>query len=218
MEAGHPSPRAHIVGLLQRRQETPVKELVELLGLAPVTVRHHLHRLERDGVVAYRERRRRLGRPDYLFYLTPQGQEAQPKGYHRLALMLVDAARGLQEGELVNLGGAEVLEALLRRAADDRAAAIGEQVSRKDLGSRLESLVSVLNQEHFVAEASPVEGGYQLRCYACPYLTVAQERPAICGLDQRLFETVLQARVTRKTSIAAGDDYCLYEVSEPMSG
>lgn len=218
MQQSNPSPRARILDLLQRRREVTIKELVDFLGLAPVTVRHHIHRLQRDGVLAYRERRRRLGRPDYVFYLSPQGQEAQPKGYQRLAAMLVAAAQDVQENELFQAGGEGILAALLKQAADDRAAAMRQQVSGPDLASRLQGLVSVLNAEHFVAEASPTDGGYQLRCHACPYLAVAQERPVICDLDQRLFQKVLQVELTRTMSIIAGDDYCLYEISEPGLG
>lgn len=218
MERSNPAPRARILDLLQRRQEVTIKELVDFLDLAQVTVRHHIHRLQRDGVVAYRERRRQLGRPDYVFYLSPQGQEAQPKGYHRLAAMLVAAAQDVQARELSQVGDEGVLAALLKRAADDRAAALRQQVSGPDLASRLQELVSVLNAEHFVAESSPTDGGFQLRCNACPYLAVAQERPVVCDLDQRLFQNVLQVELTRTMSIIDGDDCCLYEISEPRLG
>ncbi len=218
MQQSNPSPRARILDLLQRRQEVTIKELVEFLGLAQVTVRHHIHRLERDGVVVYRERRRPVGRPDYVFYLSSQGQEAQPKGYDRLAAMLVAAAQDVQAEELSQVGGEGILAALLKRAADDRAAALRQQVSGLDLASRLQGLVSVLNAEHFVAEAGPSDGGFQLRCNACPYLAVAKERPAVCDLDQRLFQDVLQVELTRTMSIIDGDDYCLYEISEPRLG
>ena len=217
MQTEHLAPRTRILELLQRNREATVSEFVDFLELAPVTVRHHLHRLERDGLVTYRERRRKVGRPDYLFYLTAAGHEAGPKGYHHLALTLLKAARDIGPEDLAEKRDISLLEILLQRAAEDQAETIGDQVRGPDLGSRVESLMVALNEENFVAEASPIVGGYQLRSYACPYLAVALDFPSLCRLDQHLFEKVLRTHVTRKQCVATGDECCIYEISESDS-
>src|SRR3990172_4480018 len=87
------STRQQILQYLQRHGRATVKELGQLLGLTSTGIRQHLTVLERDGLVAAREERGRVGRPTLVYSLTEKADGLFPKTYDLLASVLLEEIR-----------------------------------------------------------------------------------------------------------------------------
>ena len=77
--------KQQILALLKRTGSATVDEAAGALTVASMTARQHLVGLERDGLVQSEKVRRSNGRPHYLFYLTPKGDEMFPRRFDLLA-------------------------------------------------------------------------------------------------------------------------------------
>jgi DeoR family suf operon transcriptional repressor len=67
-----------VLKTLLTRQRCTVNELAEAVGINPISVRHHVTRLEADGLVTSEEVRHGVGRPRRLYFLTENGMEQFP--------------------------------------------------------------------------------------------------------------------------------------------
>ena len=74
--------------LLVRRQCT-INELAKAVYINPISVRHHISRLEADGLVTSAEEKHGVGRPRRNYFLTDKGRELFPTRYLRLTLRLL---------------------------------------------------------------------------------------------------------------------------------
>jgi len=60
------------------------------VDINPISVRHHINRLEADGLVTSEEERHGVGRPRRLYFLTEKGRERFPTRYIRLTMRLLE--------------------------------------------------------------------------------------------------------------------------------
>src|SRR6059036_20272 len=114
------STRMRILEYLQRNGRATVKELGQLLGLTSTGIRQHLTVLERDGLVAVREERGRVGRPNLVYSLTDEADAVFPKTYDVLASVLLEEIRATD--------GNEKLHQLLHNVSERLAAPYKERV------------------------------------------------------------------------------------------
>jgi len=210
---GLEEPRLRILRLLQRHPYLAVEDLARHLQMAPATVRRHLDVLQRDGLVAFRRERRRVGRPQHVYYLTEAGQESLPKHYSRLLSYLLEELSQVSEGAIPN--GRGLVEFLLFRIAQRVADAHRERFVRRSLEERLEALREVLEAEEFAPEVSSADGETVIHLANCPFRQVARQHPALCAYDYHLIGAVLGLPIRRVRCVASGDDRCCYRVEAP---
>ena len=92
--------KGQILTLLKRNGGHSVAELAAELKLAPMTVRQHLARLERDGLLITNQRAGSSGRPHYVFKLSAKAQAAAfPRRSDRLVELLVHEISHLESCE-----------------------------------------------------------------------------------------------------------------------
>ena len=82
--------RETILRSLRTQGQCTVKELAEVVGISPVSIRHHLAQLQAEGLVATKEVRRGVGRPHHAFSLTEEAIELFPTRYFQLTNRLLD--------------------------------------------------------------------------------------------------------------------------------
>ncbi|HEY8485711.1 MAG TPA: ArsR family transcriptional regulator [Longimicrobiales bacterium] len=190
--------------LLLRRSERTVNELAEALGLTDNAVRAHLAALERDGLVEQRGVRRGVGKPAYVYRLSPEADQLFPKAY---GLVL----GGLLEVLTERLGREAVEEALRevgRRAGAGRGAPAGE-----DLRARFEAAVAVLGEFGGDAAVEATEGGgVRIRGYACPFSAVVAEHPEVCALAEALVSELVGVPV-RECCDRGERPRCVFELA-----
>ncbi|NIS79750.1 MAG: ArsR family transcriptional regulator [Anaerolineales bacterium] len=198
-----------ILRSLRSQGERTVKELAEIVGISPVSVRHHLTSLQADGLVKVKEVRQGVGRPHHVFLLTDEALELFPTRYLRLVNRLLD--------EIKDSISDDKVEELFLGIADSMAESYAQQVKGLPLPDRLRRLVDLLSEEGFDAELEEVDERIIIREFCCPYLKLAQDHPEVCVLEQDFIARALSVPVERITWLAKGDTFCAFAVS-PSSG
>ena len=198
------STRGRVVTLLRRSGRT-VEELARELGLTDNGVRAHLATLERDGIVRQRGSVRRgggVGKPAFVYELTPDAEGLFPKAYEPVLLRLLDA--------ISERLGPEGSEALLRGVG--RSLAEGKGVPSDDTRRRLETAVETLNELGGLAELEERNGGFVIRGYSCPLAAVTPNHPEVCRMVETLISELAGVPIQERCDRGARPR-CCFEVA-----
>ena len=198
--------RAEILNILKRRDEATLEELAAELRLAPITVRSHVAVLQRDGLVAVKEVRGRVGRPHYVFTLTEQAHDLFPQSYDVLANRLLEAVEAAE--------GLEGVARLLARLAERWAAERAPQVATRSLAERVAAVTRLRDEEGAMARWEAFDGGYLLYQGNCPTYRVARRYPQVCRAELTYLTILLDAEVVRLECQLDGRGQCTYLIRE----
>jgi len=182
--------------------------LAGLLGVSAMAVRQHLYSLAEEGLVAYDEEARPVGRPAKLWYLTQAADSFFPNGHQDLTVGLL--------GNLRQAFGEAGMDKLLRARAEEQTDLYrGEMNLKSSLGDRLEALAAIRTGEGYMAAVESAGGGdYLLIENHCPVCAAAAACQGLCALELEVFRAVLGDGVTveRSDHILAGARRCAYAV------
>ncbi len=191
---------------MKERGGATIAELAVHIGISDEGARQHLLRMERKGWIQRRETRPtsgRAGRPAAVYEVSPSGEAFFPKRYDELSVALADV--------LVKTHGHAALADALERITDSWVDAWEGRLRGKSLDERLALLkdyylpndpfLTVENNDHVAL----VE-------HNCPYLTVAQKRPALCSITVNTLTRLLGYRVRRARTFQNGDGCCEFRV------
>ena len=193
------STRENVLRTLLTRQRCTINELAEAVGINPISVRHHVTKLEADGLVTSEEERHGVGRPRRLYFLTEKGMEKFPTRYLRLTVRLLEQLKETLPGAMV--------DKLFAQVADDLVADYTSQLDLEGISieERLEIVKDLLKVEGFTMEWERQEDGYHIREVNCPYYHVGQNHPEVCAVDQTLISNMLNVPVEKIKCILNGD-------------
>jgi len=199
--------RRQILAIIKERGTATVEDIVSDLetqrdSITAVTVRHHLSKLQEDGLVTPPEMRHRStpGRPQHVYNLTEQGISYFPNNYQSMTVNLI---KQIQR----NLPDAQV-NVIIEGVADSMASEV--PLSGSSMRERLDTAVDYLNTHGYDAHWEVQGGGYILHTSNCPYHDAAHDNDVLCRIDIRLMTRILGA-VPRMTShIAEGGETCSY--------
>jgi predicted ArsR family transcriptional regulator len=193
--------RGQIVLLLRRASRT-VNELAEVLGLSDNAIRTHLTVLERDGLVQQGAARRGIGKPAFVYRLTPEAERLFPNAHETVLGRLLDVM-GTQIGEARR-------EGMLREVGYSIAGA--QTLPGGNLRERLESGVAVLNNLGGLVELEEHEDTFSVCGYSCPLAGTPVTHPESCKLVESLLSTLagvpVHERCARSETLS-----CWFEVS-----
>lgn len=174
------STRGRIVALLRRGERT-VNELADAMGLTDNAVRTHLSALERDGLVALRGVRRSVGKPSYLYALTPEADTLFPRAYGVVLRTLVETLRRTLPPDQV--------EALVEETG--RRLGAGLPRAAGDLPQRAEAAVAVLAELGGLAEWEMEGSAATIRGFGCPLREAVDDSPLVCRIAAALLSEVV---------------------------
>ncbi len=198
--------RQNIVEILKARGHATVEELAEALALTPMTVRHHLSILEERKLVTADVQRGRVGRPHYVYSLTPAADDLFPKAYHILAervLAKIKEQYGAQEARMI-----------LQDIAGDLAEPHLAELAGKPLEERLIQIEEIMAAEGFRVRVTGDGDTSGVEVCNCAYRHVAAHHPEVCELDRTLLESVLGQSLVRVKHAPAGDECCRYRMAK----
>ena len=200
-----------VLKTLLTRQRCTINELAEAVGINPISVRHHVTRLEASALVTSEEERHGVGRPRRLYFLTEKGMEQFPTRYLRLTIRLLAQLKETLPKTMVN--------ELFTQVADDLVADYASELDLEDLpiDERLEVVKNLLRDDGFTIEWERKDDGYHIHESSCPYYHVGQTHPEICAVDQTLISSVLSVPVEKVKCILDGDSVCTYIVPNPKT-
>jgi predicted ArsR family transcriptional regulator len=199
------STRQRVLQTLLSRQRCTINELAEAVNINPISVRHHITRLEADGLVTSEEERHGVGRPRRLYFLTEDGLERFPSRYLRFTIRLLEQLKDTMPQTMVS--------SLFRQMAEDVAAEYENKISGLNMEERLNLVAQLLRNEGFTVEWEQKGNEYHIREISCPYYHIGQSHPEVCSVDQTLISAMLSVPAEKVKCVLNGDHYCTYVVS-----
>jgi len=148
-----------------------------------------------------------VGRPAKLWFPTPAANRFFPDAHASLTLNLLNAT-----GETF---GEEGVQRLVTRCAKQQIANYRSRVlARAPLQARLEALVSIRNEEGFMAEVQrQSDGSFLLIENHCPISAAANVCPKLCDAEMEVFRAILGEGVTIEAEhMVAAARRCVYRI------
>jgi predicted ArsR family transcriptional regulator len=177
--------RRKILEILKVQGRATVNELAEQVGIAPVSVRHHLRELLREGLISTDgvENRDRVGRPQVLYTATPAVDKFFSADYETIVNYLLDELHEKVPAETIQ----DIFESVARR--------ILAESDLKEKGSivdRLQSITEFLSRHGYMArwEKADDDSGYYLLIHNCPYSQIPHDG-SFCYMDKWLITMFL---------------------------
>lgn len=203
------STREQILKTLLQQHRCTINELADAVGINPISVRHHIIKLEAQGLVSSEEERHGVGRPPRVYSLTEEGLEKFPTRYLRLTNRLLE--------QLKEILPTSVISQLFTHMAEEVAA---DYASDVDLGNlsleeRLELVRELLTSEGFTVAWERQGDQYHIHEVSCPYYQVGQHHPEVCTVDETLISHLLAVPAERVKCVLTGDARCTYVVTNP---
>ena len=199
------STREKVLQTMLSRQRCTINELAEAVDINPISVRHHIARLEAEGLVTSQEERHGVGRPRRLYFLTEHGIDHFPSRYLKLTIRLLEQLKGSMPKAMVN--------SLFTQMAEEMASEYEVEARSLNLEQRLDLVTNMLNNEGFTVDWEKQGDQYLIREISCPYYRIGQNHPEVCAVDQTLISTVLSVPAEKVNCVLNGDTYCTYIVS-----
>jgi len=201
--------RERIMQILLLRERCTINDLAEAVEINPISVRHHITKLEAEGLVTSEEERHGVGRPRRIYFLTEGGREHFPTRYIRLTLRLLT--------QLKESMPAPVVKRLFTQMAQDLALDYQYQMEGLSTEERLDVIKSLLAKEGFTIEWEQQGDSFHIREVNCPYFHVGQDHPEVCVVDQTLISTLLEIPAQKIQCLLAGDAHCTYVVPKEFT-
>lgn len=200
--------RERVLHTLLIRERCTINELAEAVEINPISVRHHIAKLEAEGLVRSEEERHGVGRPRRMYFLTEKGREQFPTRYIRLTLRLLE--------QLKETLPAPVVERLFAQVALEMAAGYRSEAEGLSTEQRLELVRQLLTNEGFNVEVEKTDKAYLIRESNCPYFHVGQNHPEVCSVDQTLISTILEVPAQKIQCMLHGDAHCTYIIPSDL--
>jgi predicted ArsR family transcriptional regulator len=203
--------RKHILEFLKEHEGATVAELAESLGMAPVSVRHHLDILQGDNLICVDrlERKGSVGRPQQIYQLTPEAIEHFPNNFAALAQGLARQIKQILPPEQVKVAFKAMGHEIAKKLTS-------HELEKLSVEERLEQVANFLSQQGYLArwELAPdsPEGGYWLHKYNCPYAGISAEHGELCLMDQVMVDELMGQPCQRIHSMIEDDHCCTYKV------
>lgn len=198
------STRERVLYTLLSRGECTINELAEEVDINPISVRHHITRLEAEGYVESNEERHGVGRPRRQYFLTEKGRERFPTRYIQLTMRLLEQLKETMPSSMVNT--------LFTQMAQDLASGYQEELQDLTFEERLNLVTELLGKEGFNVEWEKQGDTYQIREANCPYYRVGQNHPEVCSVDETLITMLLSSPAQKVKCMLHGDSNCTYIV------
>jgi DeoR family suf operon transcriptional repressor len=199
------STRDRVLRTLLTRKRCTINELADAVEINPISVRHHISKLEAEGLVDSAEERHGVGRPRRVYFLTEGGLEHFPSRYVKLTLRLLE--------QLKETLPAPMVSKLFAQMAQEMASEYADELDGLSIEERLNLVKEVLTSEGFTVDWERQGNQYQIREASCPYFYVGQNHPEVCSVDQTLISTVLSVPAEKIKCLLQGDNYCTYIVT-----
>ena len=194
-----------VLKAIQVRGRASIKDVAKDLGVTASAVRMQLTPLQARGAVRAEKVRDGVGRPRYIYSVTP---DAHGMLYHddgNLTKLVLE--------EVARTQGPAALTGVLRKVGERLADAYREEVWSSKLEERVSAWAELLDRRGIAVEIDEAEGTYVVREYGCPYQNVALENRAVCEMERQVMATVLATGVTLTECRLDGHRGCQFTIS-----
>ncbi len=204
------TPAARVLKAIQVRGRASIKDVAGDLGVTASAVRQHLTQLEASGAVRADKIREGVGRPYFIYSVTPEGHNLFHKDYGELAGLLLSVL-------LDKVGRnreTDALEEVMGLLSGQLAELYRDSVSGESLAERLHTWAAILEQRGVAVEIEQTENGFELREYGCPYQALAVQDRAACELERRVMSRLLASGVELRDCVLDGYHGCRFRIGQ----
>ena len=196
--------RRRITEIIKENGSATVTELAAELGMAQVSVRHHLDILIGEDLVEAAGVRRRdgAGRPSQVYGLTPQAVKLFPQRHDVIADGLLT--------ELKKVLPADEVQGVFLRLAEKTAREAPAASPDQRFEDRLNEVAHFLTEKGYEARWELRDGSCEMHVCNCPYFGVSDRHPELCGMDQSLMEHLLPGAIRLESRALDGASQCTY--------
>jgi DeoR family suf operon transcriptional repressor len=191
--------------MLNQRHST-INDLAKAVKINPISVRHHIGKLESEGLVDSAEERHGVGRPRRVYFLTEAGMERFPARTIRFTKQLLSELKG----QLAPEAYSKLFTRMAEGIAEDYAS--GKNLSELTLKERVSLVKQWLVNEGFTVQIQKNDKEIIIKETSCPYYHVGQAHGEVCAIDRALIAKVLAADPERTSCLLSGDNHCTYVV------
>jgi predicted ArsR family transcriptional regulator len=205
------SVRRRITEILKENGTATVAELANQLGMAQVSVRHHLDILVGEDLVEQTGVRRRdgAGRPSQVYALTKNALSLFPQRNAQLASSVLTELKAVLPEEEV----AQLLVRIAERAVSEAPRPREGQTVEE----RLDQVADFLTQKGYSARWEACDGFFELHACNCPYSGVAEQHPELCLMDHAMIQGLLPDAERSQSQIIDGSTRCAYILRPAIS-
>lgn len=201
------STREKVMEALSVHPRSTVVDVAQYVGINAISIRHHLTRLQADGLVIAEEERHGIGRPRLVYLLTEMGMEHFPTGYIRLTGNLLS--------HLKLSFSQEKLADFFKSMAENLAAEYKvEMDGLVNMEQKLELLTKVLAKEGFDIQVQRSGGQYEIREISCPFYQIGKQHPEVCLFDRSLIASILSVPLDKIQTRRMTDTQCSFMIKE----
>jgi predicted ArsR family transcriptional regulator len=201
--------RRRITEILKANGTATVAELAQQLGMAQVSVRHHLDILIGEDLVETSGVRRRdgAGRPSQVYALTPNAAKLFPHRHVALASGVLTEMKALLP--------ADEFQRVLRRLAERTSRKAPEGTPGQSMERRLDEVTEFLTAEGYSAHWEERDGRYVIHACNCPHAGVADHHPELCSMDSIMMQLLLPGAMRLESRVLDDSTQCTYVI--PLS-
>ncbi len=203
------STREQVMQTLLTNKRCTINELAKVVDINPISVRHHIGKLEAEGLVTSAEERHGVGRPRRIYFLTDKGREQFPTRYVNLTMRLLEQLKESMPQAMV--------DNLFTQMAQAMASDYQSEVEGLSMEERLDLIKDLLTHEGFTVEWEQQGDFYHIREVNCPYYRVGQDHPEVCAVDQTLISTLLDIPAQKIQCMLHGDTHCTYIIPKDLA-
>jgi predicted ArsR family transcriptional regulator len=200
------TPAGRVLKAIQMRGKASIKDVAADLGVTASAVRLHLTQLQASGAIRTDKVREGVGRPYYVYSVTPQAHDLFYRDSGDLARMLLE--------EVSETEGPDALRAILGRVSARLASKYREQVPGQDLAERVRAWAELLDRRGLAVEIEATGKGYVLREYGCPYQNVAVGNRAVCEMERQVMARLLESGVELTECVLDGHRGCEFTIED----
>ncbi|MEX3072026.1 helix-turn-helix transcriptional regulator [Vibrio alginolyticus] len=196
-----------ILQIVKRDGSVTAKQLSSELGMTTMGARQHLQGLEDEGILSTHDVKVKVGRPTRHWALTQKGHEQFADRHGELTVQFIEAVE--------HIFGKEGLEKVTSEREKLTLQNYRQHLASCDsLESKLQKLVSLREQEGYMAELEQDEHGFILIENHCPICKAATHCPSLCQSELNVFQTLLgsETSIERTEHIISGQRRCIYRI------
>ena len=200
--------RPAIVRLLKQQGLGDSESLAVQLGISAMAVRQHLYALRAQKLVTYQEEQRPIGRPAKMWCLTPAADSHFPDAHAGLTVNLLNAVEQ-------TFGEQGVTRVVLQSAQQQIETYRSLVPARASLQNRLKKLISLRNEEGYMAEVlRQPDDSFLLIENHCPICAAATACSKLCDAELQVFQAILGEGtvIEREEHMLAGARRCVYRI------
>jgi len=200
--------RPAILRLLKQQGPGDSEALAAQLGISAMAVRQHLYALRAQKLVTYREEQRPIGRPAKMWCLTPAAESHFPDAHAGFTVNLLHAVE--------QTFGEQGVKRVVLQCTQQQIGTYRTLIpARASLQNRLKKLISLRNEEGYMAEVQrQPDGSFLLIENHCPICAAVTVCSKLCDAELEVFQAILgqDALIERTEHMLAGARRCVYRI------